>query len=134
MIAQKYKDVPYVDGGRTMMGADCWGIVRLVLIQEYGVPWLPSWGRILNASHRVINAAYISSSSEFVRVDQPMAADVVCVFNADNECAHLGIVVPGDTGHTVLHTRPKNGVSTMPIARFERFYDHRIEYWRYAFD
>jgi cell wall-associated NlpC family hydrolase len=141
-IAQKYRDIPYLDGGRTVSGADCWGVVRLVLINEYGVPWLPSWGHIREASHNEIDAAYKSSRGVFFRVllegsginAAVKSGDVVCVFNPRGECAHVGVVVPGDTGPTVLHTRPESGVSTLPLARFAAFYDHRIEYWRYASD
>ena len=134
MIAQKYKTVPYLDGGRTMAGADCWGLVRMVLMDEYGVPWLPEWGHISEASHADIHAAFCSSRPEFYRVPYAAAGDVVCVFSPAGECAHVGVIVPGDTGPTVLHTRPQSGISTMPLARFEHFYDNRIEYWRYAFD
>jgi len=33
----KYINIPYQDKGRTMQGADCWGLVYLVLLNEFGV-------------------------------------------------------------------------------------------------
>jgi cell wall-associated NlpC family hydrolase len=137
MIAQKYKAVPYLDGGRTVRGADCWGLVRLVLMQEFGVKALPEWGHIREAQHSDIDDAYQATKNKFFRVTglnaEVKSGDVVCVFNAAGQCAHVGIVVPGDTGPTVLHTRPESGFPlSLPLARFAQSYDHRIEYWRYA--
>ena len=33
----KYIGIPYADKGRSFDGADCWGIVYLVLLHEFGV-------------------------------------------------------------------------------------------------
>jgi hypothetical protein len=32
-----YQKIPYVDGGRTMEGADCWGLLRLIMLREKGI-------------------------------------------------------------------------------------------------
>jgi cell wall-associated NlpC family hydrolase len=29
--ADRYRAIPYLDGGRTFSGADCWGLCQLVL-------------------------------------------------------------------------------------------------------
>ncbi len=133
-IAHEYATVPYVDGGRTRAGADCWGLARMVLLEQYGVPWLAEWGDIFDGEHERIHGAFESSRNKFHQVETPEAGDVVCVFNAEGLCAHVGVVIPGDTSHVVMHTRPGAGVSTLPLQRFSRSYEHRIEYWRYAYD
>lgn len=133
-IAHQYAAIPYVDGGRTRAGVDCWGLVRLVLLEQFGVPWLAEWGDVFDGQHDRIHAAYQSSRPEFYQVSVPQPGDIACVFSPAGLCAHVGVVIPGDAAHVVLHTRPGAGVSTLPVQRFERFYDNRIEYWRYAYD
>lgn len=143
MIARKYAAIPYLDGGRSAVpvcsgsgfestGLDCWGLVRLVLMHEYGVPDLPEWGRIFDKQPDRFDAAFQKMRGAFYCVDQPESADVVCVFNAEGLCAHVGIIIPGDTGPTVLDTTPKNGVQTCDLRNYARKYDNRIEFWRYA--
>ncbi|OJU12760.1 MAG: hypothetical protein BGN85_08845 [Alphaproteobacteria bacterium 64-11] len=40
-----YVGIPFVDGGRTIAGCDCWGLVRLVHEREAGIE-LPDYGEI----------------------------------------------------------------------------------------
>ena len=39
---REYVGVPWLDRGRTIRGADCWGLVRLVLAGRFGVE-VPSY-------------------------------------------------------------------------------------------
>ena len=43
--SSKYLNIPYLADGRGWDGADCWGLVRLVLKEEKGLD-LPSYGEI----------------------------------------------------------------------------------------
>lgn len=127
-IAHKYAHIPYLDGGRDpVRGLDCWGLVRTVLMHEFSVPELPEWGAIFDGDHAEFNAAYCTMRSRFRRVVSAKPGDVVCVFNPAGQCAHVGIIIPGDTGPTVLDTTQKNGVQTCPLNDYARKYDNRIE-------
>lgn len=44
-MIQGYVGIPYVDQGRSLAGLDCWGLVRLVHLEEAGVE-IPSYGDI----------------------------------------------------------------------------------------
>ena len=39
--ATKYVGVPYVPGGRTIKGFDCWGLIHLIWSNEYGTELAP---------------------------------------------------------------------------------------------
>tara|TARA_Y100000310_G_scaffold345867_1_gene472002 strand:- start:25694 stop:26098 length:405 start_codon:yes stop_codon:yes gene_type:complete len=127
-IAHKYAAIPYLDGGRDpVRGLDCWGLVRTVLMHEFSVPELPEWGAILDGDHAEFNDAYRTMRSRFKRVVSAKPGDVVCVFNPAGQCAHVGIVINGDTGPTVLDTTTKSGVQTSPMNQYARKYDNRLE-------
>lgn len=112
--------VPYKDGGRDMAGADCWGLVRLVMLERGGV-LLPSYGEIA-ASERARVARRMTKDSDggpWRPVDAPQALDVVVMF-ADTEVGgkphrlrgHVGIMV--DERH-VLHTEEETGPEILPL-------------------
>ena len=127
-IAHKYAHIPYLDGGRDpALGLDCWGLVRTVLMNEFSAPSLPEWGAIYDRNHDEFHSAYRTMRSGFEQVTAPQAGDVVCVFNPAGQCAHVGIVINGDTGPTVLDTTTKSGVQTSPMNQYARKYDNRLE-------
>lgn len=46
---KKYVGIPFVSGGRTAKGADCYGLVRLILNNEYGYNLPPLTGNYSDA-------------------------------------------------------------------------------------
>jgi len=94
---KKYIGIPFVSNGRLMNGCDCYGLVRLVLRNEYGVglPELSdNYADALNvnetsrlfAEHRPVLAA------EKISAPEEMA---VVVINEHGVAAHIGIVAGG---------------------------------------
>ena len=82
--AARYVGLPFVDGGRSINGSDCWGLVRLVLKEQCGID-VPSYGEI--------------AAKELMRVARQMARD------SDGDCWRL--VHAPDTFDVVLMTAPK---------------------------
>ena len=123
-----YIGIPYQDKGRTVAGCDCWGLVRLVLFQQWGRV-LPSLDESYEKVDPAMTAKLVDQTSALVnakRVEAPEPGDVVVMRSLASPSAHVGIVVPG--GY-LLHV--DRGIT----ARVERLdsprISHRIEgYYR----
>jgi cell wall-associated NlpC family hydrolase len=105
---KKYVGIPFVSNGRTMAGCDCYGLVRLVLRNEYniGLPEL---------SGDYSDALNIAETSRLFTECLPVLAGekipgprerAVAVINEHGVAAHIGIVAGG--GY-ILHTGIKTG-------------------------
>lgn len=103
-----YIGIPYVDKGRKLDGADCWGLVRIVHMQEAGIE-IPSYGDISEKDLlRVVREMKAGLESDiWVDVaDRPRAAmDVVVMTKLDEVASfpyHVGIMMsPTRMLHTV---------------------------------
>lgn len=86
----KYIGIPYLFGGCTIDGADCWGLVCMVLSDLYGKE-LPRYQTTEKSGKDL--AALVNQKKHTVRqvkVAQP--GDIVLLTIAGNPC-HTGIVV-----------------------------------------
>jgi cell wall-associated NlpC family hydrolase len=130
-----YQSIPYVDGGRTLAGCDCWGLVRLVLNTDFNVLYLPSFGRVSAGQYDAMDTAFKDGVEDFKQVQEPQAGDVACCFNQSGKMAHVAVVIHGDRGLTALETTSKYGVRTMQLAAFVKLYHNPVkpvEFYRYA--
>lgn len=97
---EKYIGIPYAVKGRTEKGVDCWGLVRLVYANEFGID-LPSLAEDYNDDD-VVKAELIALHKEgWERVEEPSDGDVI-LFKMLGYEAHVGVYV-GD--NTFLHCR-----------------------------
>jgi len=105
---KKYIGIPFVSGGRTMDGCDCYGLARLVLANEYGVE-LPA------LSDDYADALNVAETSRLFAENLPVLAGeklteprerAVAVITEHGRPAHLGVVAGG--GY-ILHTGIKTG-------------------------
>lgn len=132
--AAKYIGLPFVDGGRSFKGADCWGLVRLIYAEELKID-LPSYGEIAAANLigvvREITAGKDGEEWAEVSAKQIQPFDV-CVmrFNGKRRVGHVGIVV---NTKTIIHVEAGINAAIVPLShmsireRIECFRRHKMK-------
>lgn len=90
--------IPFLDGGRTREGLDCWGLVRLVMLEQTGIE-LPEYGDISARDLARISEAMDTGTNckVWVPVSSPRPLDVVVMYARDNDHKrrrlHCGVMV-----------------------------------------
>lgn len=123
---QKYVGIPFVSGGRTEQGCDCYGLIRLILKNEYKI-LLP----VLNKNYHALIAEETKSLfSEYVpvicgaRIEAPEEKALCLVRTTSGLLTHVGIYA-GDG--FIIHSRNKTGAVCERIN--SPFLTGRIEGW-----
>ena len=117
MTVNDFLTVPYVDGGRSLAGLDCWGQVRLARAQLFNKDIARSYGHILCANKGGMTDAFIEMLPYFTEV-APKAGAIACCFR-HNTLLHVGLVVE-EQGLKVLHTNAKRGGHLLSLSAFTR--------------
>ena len=126
-----YLDIPFKDHGRDRSGCDCFGLVRLVLMEQYGIT-LPSLVEgYKDTEDRSVIAGLIDIAKPLldftmVNADGPLPGDVVVIRQGGQPC-HVGIMVgPNSMLHTEAGSGPKFEDIRRPhlAPRIEGFYRH----------
>ena len=121
MWANKYLDIPFVERGRGRDGVDCWGLVRLVLHERFGVD-VESYDDEYKSTCENERLADIVERERgtwwSVTPDDVRCGDVVLLAITGYPC-HVGIVV-GDG--VMLNAREGIGVA---LESYERPYWNR---------
>ncbi len=127
----RYIGVPFLDGGRSLSGYDCWGLVQVVFLNERGIE-LPSYGEI--SAHDLIRVARkieqetVGERGPWVEVVRSALRpfDVVVMYRR-RLAAHVGLVaLPGkmlhvaEAQHTVLVPIDSPHVNLYPRVKFFR--------------
>jgi cell wall-associated NlpC family hydrolase len=105
---KKYIGIPFVSNGRTMEGCDCYGLVRLVLRNEYGVE-LPALSDDYTDALNVAETARLFAENLPALAGEKIACPQersVAVITEHGRPAHIGIAAGG--GY-ILHTGIKTG-------------------------
>jgi cell wall-associated NlpC family hydrolase len=110
----RYIGVPFASGGRDIAGCDCYGLVRLVLIDQFGYR-LPS----LDLGYK--NACDIAEAAPLMQRYVPLlkgeqlacpTVGSVAVIQFHGRTSHLGIFVDSEC---ILHTLPKIGAHCVDV-------------------
>lgn len=105
---KKYIGIPFVSNGRTEKGCDCYGLVRLVLQNEYGVTLPELSGDYENALNRAETLRLFAEQLPVLAADKIPEGEeraVVVITEGGRPC-HLGIVA--GAGY-ILHAAYKTG-------------------------
>jgi cell wall-associated NlpC family hydrolase len=105
---KKYVGIPFVSNGRTIEGCDCYGLVRLVLRNEYGI-LLPELSDDYSDALNVKETALLFAGHLPVLAGEKTTCPCeksVAVITEHGVAAHVGIAAGG--GY-ILHTGIKIG-------------------------
>jgi len=115
----KYTIAPFKDHGRDLSGLDCWGLVRLVYLQELNIA-LPEFAEISPSDLRRV--AYMidgaKDSEEWSSVDRPNLKpfDVVVMSQYGGiRNAHVGLIT---NAGKLMHIEKGSNVLVLPLDHF----------------
>jgi hypothetical protein len=122
----KYLACPYLDGGRTSAGLDCWGQLLLVRA-ELGCRPLPSLGGVTRHTIRTMGSRYTEVSNG-LQVCQPEPGAIAAVFRGAL-FVHVGVVVDIEGRLAVLETNPASGARWLRVPEFLSLY-YKVIFYR----
>lgn len=123
---QKYVGIPFRSNGRDTSGCDCYGLVRLILQNEYGIilPELNLYDDALNCQETVhLFKDYLPVMCG-AKIEQPEEKAVCLIRTTGGLLSHVGIYAGDDF---IIHTRNKTG--TVCERMSSPFLTGRIEGW-----
>lgn len=103
----RYIGIPYADKGRSIQGCDCWGLVYLVLLEQFGIR-VPTYTEDYTGTHKDYSGeieSLIHNERKMwtpIPLGQEQLGDVINlrIFAKD---WHTGIVIePGRMLHTLI--------------------------------
>lgn len=128
MRLDQYIGLPFKDHGRDRDGVDCWGLVRLVLMEQYDIH-LGDYVYRDTRDQVAIPAAFSTGAVGWQQVEHGQAGDVV-LMRVGGRPMHVGLVVEaglmlhvesGDKGAVIeSYTGPKWGSRIEGIYRYGR--------------
>lgn len=110
---------PYLDGGRTLAGIDCWGVV-LEVRRRMGLPELPSIGGTIRTDVKSATRYYAEISATLVP-GAPRQGAIAAVLRG-GLFVHAGVVVEADGRTWVMDTNPGSLPTMHHLADFQARY------------
>lgn len=135
--AGDYVGIPYGLHGRARPALDCWGLVRLVMLEKAGIE-LPMWDAVLGGDEAYRTILIEGQDEGQWRQVDPGAArtfDVAVMrgiwrgVNGRRHAGdiHCGIVVPGTR---ILHVERESDAACVPLARLSKRITGIYRFWR----
>lgn len=120
-----YVGIPFLAGGRTRAGVDCWGLVRLVLGDH--VPDFEGDPTDTATNEKLFLAAIMAGV--WRRCEQPREGDII-VIRVSGRAAHFGVAVEGTRFlHSMFGRQTTVEDYTSP-----KWSERVLGFWRYAGD
>ena len=127
MDLSRYIGIPFADHGRSESGCDCWGLVRLIYQNEFGVE-LDDLGPLYRSTvdNDGMSSVYISQLPMWEKVESPVIGDVV-LLNLRGIPIHVGVVI---SENQMVHC--EHGIDSV-VERFDNMlWKNRVEgFYRY---
>jgi cell wall-associated NlpC family hydrolase len=86
----KYLGIPYKERGRNFRGLDCWGLVRLFLLSEYGIE-VDDYSQYSARDMEEVKRIAEKEKKKWIKVDSPKPGDVVEIQILKRDF-HVGII------------------------------------------
>lgn len=109
----QYIGIPFVSLGRDKTGADCWGLVRLILEEQYGI-MVPTLLDYTDALDNVVVSNVINKQTPLVtgeQLEEPVEGCIV-ILRSKGLIGHVGLYIGNNT---ILHTTKQTGAITESI-------------------
>ena len=104
---KEYIGIPFINGGRSKTGADCWGLVRLILKEQFKIdlPLLPDYKDALDKKEIGDVIEYNKPIISNKQLEVPVEGCIVLMGDV-HWASHVGLYI-GDK--TILHTTKQTG-------------------------
>jgi cell wall-associated NlpC family hydrolase len=122
----KYLGIPWVSGGRTDQGLDCWGLLCTVFKNERGVEVNPHASMCIEQPFSM-RLALQETSGPWTVVDTPEPFDGVAI-GRNGSYHHVGIYIGDDS---ILHTQKNVGSHITPLSRLSQSGLDTVTFYRY---
>jgi len=119
--------IPYRNKGRDLLGADCWGLLRLFYLNEIGI-LLPTYDDLyVDAFDKISTSAAIQDfANDWVKVDIPQYGDGIKLRLMGHPC-HVGVYL-GNAEFLHTQTGHNSCIDRLDSVKWR----HRIEgYYRH---
>ena len=132
----KYIGIPWVCGASSITGADCWGIVKMVLNDALGIELGHYALEDIDSPKKAIkkfNSAIVIeiSSGKWEKVDSPKELDVIMMSSLDSKrFDHVGVYIGNNQ---VLHSMTREtGISEAHNIKIIKSLCKKMEFYRYV--